>query len=391
MVKLFRVLATSLVALPLMSYAQGASFPEGTVANEHNINGAEYPRIGKDRRVHFRVYAPDAKKVEISFRGEMTKEADGYWSLVSKEPEVVGFHYYQIIVDGVSHADPDGKPFFGMGRWVSGIEIPEDGVDYYAVKDVPHGLVNQSWYYSNIRNEWRRCLVYTPAEYYANPQKRYPVLYLQHGMGENETSWANQGKMNFIMDNLIAEGSATPMIVVMDNGNIESFNVREGESRADAMKRFGGQFPDILVNEIIPHIDANFRTLTDRENRAMAGLSWGGLLTFNTTLNNIDKFAYIGGFSGAGSIDLANLDTVYGGVFKDKKAFNDKVHVFFMGIGSEEGPERTKKLSDGLNAAGINTVYYESPGTAHEFLTWRRCLKEFVPRLFPDKKLMSKN
>ena len=269
-----------------------------------------------------------------------------------------------------------------MGKWVSGIEIPEKGVDYYAIKNVPHGLIRQSWYYSNIRQEWRRCMVYTPAEYDKSPSKKYPVLYLQHGMGENETSWANQGKMNFIMDNLIAEGKAKPMIVVMDNGNIEVFKNKPGESPAEARAKFGAQFPAILVNEIIPHIESNYRTLTDRENRAMAGLSWGGLLTFNTTLNNLDKFAYIGGFSGAGSIDLPNIDTTYNGAFKDRKAFNDKVHVFFLGIGSEERPERTKKLSDGLKAAGINNIYYESPGTAHEFLTWRRCLKEFVPLLF---------
>ena len=173
-----KLLFSSLLALPLTMYAQQQSFPEGTVPNEHNINGAEYPRIGEDRRVHFRVFAPNAQKVEISFRGEMTKEADGYWSLVSKEPEVVGFHYYQIIVDGVSTADPNGKPFFGMGKWVSGIEIPEKGVDYYAIKNVPHGLISQSWYYSNIRQEWRRCMVYTPAEYDKSPSKKYPVLYL---------------------------------------------------------------------------------------------------------------------------------------------------------------------------------------------------------------------
>ena len=371
-----------LAVFPLTMYAQQEEFPAGTVPNEHNINGAEYPRIGEDRRVHFRVFAPNAKKVEISFRGEMTKEADGYWSLVSEKPEVVGFHYYQIIVDGVSTADPNGKPFFGMGKWVSGIEIPEKGVDYYSIKNVPHGLISQSWYYSDIRKEWRRCLVYTPAEYDKNPSKKYPVLYLQHGMGEYETSWANQGKMNFIMDNLIAEGKAKPMIVVMDNGNIEVFKNKPGESLSDARAKFGAQFPAILVNEIIPHIESNFRTLTDRDNRAMAGLSWGGLLTFNTTLNNPDKFAYIGGFSGAGNIDLKNIDTTYNGIFKDRKAFNDNIHVFFLGIGSEEHPERTKKLSDGLKAAGINNIYYESPGTAHEFLTWRRCLKEFAPLLF---------
>ncbi len=373
------------MAAPFMANAQQPEFPAGSVPNEHNINGADYPRIGADNRVHFRIHAPNAQKVEISFRGEMTKEADGYWSLVSKEPEVIGFHYYQIIVDGVSTADPNGKPFFGMGRWVSGVEIPEKGVDYYAIKNVPHGLVSESWYYSDIRKEWRKCVVYTPAEYGKNPSKKYPVLYLQHGMGENETSWSKQGKMNFIMDNLIAEGKAKPMIVVMDNGNIESFKTNPGETPEAARKRFGAAFPLILVNEIIPHIDSNFRTLTDRENRAMAGLSWGGLLTFETTLNNLDKFSYIGGFSGAGSIDLENLDVAYNGVFKDRKAFNKKVHAFFLGIGSEERPERTRKLSEGLQAAGINTIYYESPGTAHEFLTWRRCLKEFVPLLFKTK------
>lgn len=385
MKRLRTLLSLSLLSAPLMLMAQTDAYPAGTVANEHNIAGADYPRIGADKRVHFKVYAPDAKKVEISFRGEMTKGDDGNWTLVSKEPEVEGFHYYQVIVDGVASADPNGKPFFGMGKWVSGIEIPEgEAGDYYAVKDVPHGNVARSKYYSDIRKEWRDCVVYTPAEYDSNPDKRYPVLYLQHGMGENESSWAAQGKMNLIMDNLIAEGKAKPMIVVMDNANIEVFRPAPGESMGDAQKRFGADFPAILVNEIIPHIDSNYRTLTDRDHRAMAGLSWGGLLTFNTALNNLDKFSHIGAFSGMGHIDLNNLDTVYNGAFKDRKAFNDKVHAFFMGIGSEEGPDRVKNLSDGLNAAGINNVFYLSPGTAHEFLTWRRCLKEFLPMLFND-------
>ena len=358
------------------------TFPEGT-ANEYNIVGAEYPRVGKDGRTYFRIYAPDAQKVEISFRGEMQKGEDGFWTLESKGPEVVGFHYYQVIIDGVSVADPNGKPLFGMGKWVSGIEIPEENGDYYKPKKgVDKGVISESWYYSDIRKEWRRSLVYTPAEYDKNPEKKYPVLYLQHGMGENETSWAVQGKMNFIMDNLIAEGSAVPMIVVMDNGNIESFQPRQGEDPNEARKRFGADFPSILLEEIIPNIESKYRVLTDRENRAMAGLSWGGLQTFNITLNNLDKFSYIGGFSGAGSIDTNQLETVYNGAFKDPKEFNEKVHVLFLGIGSEERPERTRNLSDNLKKAGINNIYYESPGTAHEFLTWRRCLKEFVPLIF---------
>ena len=379
-----KVAFSLLVFISFTAYGQAPhALPEGTFPNEHNINGAEYPRIGKDGRTHFRIYAPDAKKVEISFRGEMTKGDDGFWTLVSEEPEVVGFHYYQIIIDGVSAADPNGKPFFGMGKWVSGIEIPEEGVDYYKPKKgVARGVVSEDWYYSDIRKEWRRSLVYTPAGYDKDHSKKYPVLYLQHGMGENESSWANQGNMNFIMDNLIAEGKAVPMVVVMDNGDIEVFRPEPGGDMNEARRKFGADFPAILLNEIIPNIESKYRVLTDRDNRAMAGLSWGGLQTFNITLNNLDKFSYIGGFSGAGRIDLENLDTEFNGVFKDADQFNEKVHAFFLGIGSEENPERTKALSDGLKSAGINNIYYESPGTAHEFLTWRRCLKEFVPLLF---------
>lgn len=362
---------------------EAVQLPEGTLPNEFNIVGAEYPRVGKDGRTYFKVFAPDAKKVEISFRGEMEKGNDGFWTLVSRDPEVVGFHYYQVIIDGVSVADPNGKPVFGMGKWVSGIEIPEEGGAYYKPQaGVPKGRVNESWYYSEVRNEWRHCFVYTPACYDKEMDRKFPVLYLQHGMGENETSWANQGRMNFILDNLIASGEAKPMVVVMDNGNIENFRTLPGENPNEARGRFGADFTPILLNEIIPHIESGFRVLTDRDNRAMAGLSWGGLQTFNITLNNLDKFSYIGGFSGAGMINTNQLDQAYNGVFKDPAAFNEKVHVFFMGIGSEERPERTRNLSESLKNAGINNIYYESPGTAHEFLTWRRCLKEFAPLLF---------
>jgi len=264
---------------------------DGTSPNEHNINGAEWPRVGDDRRVHFRIYAPDTKKMEVQFRGEMTKDTAGYWTLVSN-PEVVGFHYYQIIVDGVASADPNGKPFFGMGRWVSGVEIPETGpgTDYYRQKNVPHGQVRENWYYSRITGKWRRCFVYTPAEYETNPDKKYPVLYLQHGMGEDETGWSRQGMMSNIMDNLIAEGKSVPMLVVMNSGNIEVPFDRN--SNMD-INEYGANFTPILLTEVIPFIESKFRVLTDRENRAMAGLSWGGFQTFNTTLRNLDKFSYL--------------------------------------------------------------------------------------------------
>ncbi len=374
------LLLAALFAISTKGFAQRPvphTPPAGTFPNEHNIHGAEYPRVDADGRTYWRVYAPDAQKVEISFRGAMTKGDDGYWTYVSPEPEAVGFHYYQLIIDGVSVADPNGIPFFGMGRWVSGIEIPDRGADFYLKKDVPHGRISESWYWSDICSEWRRCFVYTPAEYDSSRNKKYPVLYLQHGMAEDETGWWRQGRT---MDNLIAEGKAVPMIIVMDSGNIEvAFNARSGQSRAE----YGADFTPILLNEIIPHIESSFRTLTDRENRAMAGLSWGGRQTFETTLPNLDKFAWIGGFSGAGTIDLNNLSSAYDGAFADIARFNRQVHVLFLGIGSEENPGRTKNLADGLKAAGLNNVvYYESPGTAHEFHTWRRCLYQFAPMLF---------
>ena len=373
----------SVAFLPLMINAQQKQlFPAGTLPNIHNINGAEYPRVGEDGRTYFKIYAPDAKKVDISFRGPMTKDDFGYWTLVSDKPEVEGVHYYQVIVDGISSADPNCKPFFGMGKWVSAIEIPEKDVTYYLPQDVPHGRVSQEWYYSDVRKEWRCCRVYTPPCYEKNHKKKYPVLYLQHGMGENETSWSNQGMMNFILDNLIAEGKAEPMIVVMDNGNIEVFKPLPNESPEQARAKFGADFEEILLAEIIPHIESSYRVKKDRKNRAMAGLSWGGLQTLNITLNNLDKFGSIGVFSGAGQIPLDNLSTVYNGAFKDVDKFNKDVPVFFLGIGSEERPERTRNLSEGLKNAGINNIYYESPGTAHEFLTWRRCLKEFIPLIF---------
>ncbi len=377
------LLLAALLALPSSLGAQqraGHTPPPGTFPNEHNIKGAEYPRIDAEGRTYWRFWAPNANKVEIGFRGEMTKGEDGWWTYVSPRPEAVGFHYYEMIIDGVRVADPNGIPFFGMGRWVSGIEIPDRDGDYFTKKDVPHGTIRESWYWSDIREEWRRCFVYTPAEYDSKSKKKYPVLYLQHGMAEDETGWWRQGRTNFIMDNLIAEGKAVPMIVVMDSGNIEvAFGGIPGQSRAE----YGADFTPILLTEIIPHIEKNFRTLTDRKNRAMAGLSWGGLQTFNTALPNLDKFSHIGSFSGIVSVDLNNLSEAYDGAFSDIARFNREVPVLFLGIGSDEGPGRTKNLADGLKAAGLtNVVYYESPGTGHEFLTWRRCLNQFAPMLF---------
>lgn len=374
-----------------------------------NIPGAPYPCVYPDRRVTVRVAAPDAQKVQVRLGGvhEMTRGPEGLWT-VTIPPQVVGFHYYSIVVDGAVMADPATRTFFGSGWDNSGIEIPAPDADFYAPKDVPHGQVSQRWYYSKVTGQWRRCFVYTPPGYGQNSQTRYPVLYLLHGWGENEQGWSTQGHMDFILDNLIAAKKAHPMIIVMDNLNA----VKPGEdpslyaarsiiarrSMADVPSppgaargagrpmfppHWGETFTEMMFTDLIPMVERAYRVLPGRENRAMAGLSMGGAQTFKTALNHLDQFAYLGGFSGScGGRDVAfDPKTSCDGAFADPAAFNKKVKLVFLGIGSVEGPG-TKNFSDTLNNAGIHNVYFESPGTAHEWLTWRRCLNDFAPRLF---------
>ena len=378
-----------------------------------NIPESKYPCVYADNRAMFRVVAPDAQKVTVRIgRGfEMTKGPDGVWT-VTTTPLVVGFHYYSLQIDGATVADPSTMTYFGSGWQNSGIEIPEsaDG-DYYRAKDVPHGHVGQQWYYSRITGKWRRCFVYTPPDYGTNAKAKYPVLYLLHGWGEDETGWYTQGHVDFIMDNLIAAGKAKPMIIVMDNLNA----VKPGESAALFAARGlvpspgaapaggtpgaqagrgaapGGRgggfnlsaFTDMMVADLIPATERAYRVLPGPQNRAMAGLSMGGMQTFTTALGNLDKFAYLGGFSGScgGRGGTFDPKTTCGGAFAEPAAFNKKVKVLFLGIGSAEG-QGTKTFSEALTTAGIHNVYFESPGTAHEWLTWRRCLNDFAPRLF---------
>ncbi len=347
-----------------------------------NSPGYEYPRIDNESRAIFRVKAPNAKKVQVDVSGlqDMTMGADSIWTVITK-PLVPGFHYYWLVVDGVRVADPASESYFGTGKMTSGIEVPTPGENFWRPKNVPHGDVRSVNYFSKAMNTYRRCMVYTPPGYDNDPKTRYPVLYLQHGMAEDERGWSTQGYMHFILDNLIAEGKAKPMIVVMENGNIAvAFRPKPGEDVNRARSVYGSSFAPTLLNDVIPMIDAKFRTLAKRESRAMAGLSWGGFQTFQITLNNLDKFAWIGGFSGAG-LPADSVKTAYNGVLSDPEAFNKKVKVLFLGIGTAEG-QRTKTLSDKLTEAGIKHIYYESPGTAHEWHTWRRCLYEFAPLLF---------
>jgi enterochelin esterase-like enzyme len=376
-----------------------------------NIPGAQYPCVYPDHRATFRVVAPDAQKVQVRVGKtfDMAKDPEGAW-IVTTTPLVEGFHYYSLVVDGATVADPSTRTFFGSGWLNSAIEIPEAAdVDYYFPKDVPHGQVSLRWYYSKVTGKWRRCYVYTPPDYDAG-KARYPVLYLLHGWGEDETGWNLQGHADFILDNLIAAKTAQPMIIVMDNLNavkpgedgtiFTSRGLRppprpaappaEGARPAAPAKPRGGlanftgaTFTEMMFTDLIPMIEKTYRVRPGRENRAMAGLSMGGFQTFLTTLANLDKFAYIGGFSGSTGGFGGPFDpkTSNNGVFADADAFNKKVKVLFLGIGSVEGP-RTKNFSEQLTKAGIKNVYFESAGTAHEWLTWRRCLNDFAPRLF---------
>ena len=377
-----------------------------------NIPGAPYPCVHPDRSVTFRVSAPDAQKVQVRLGGahDMTKGSDGLW-MATIPPQVVGFHYYSLVIDGATVADPATRTFFGSGWDNSGIEIPEPESDaaYYSAKDVPHGQVAQRWYYSKVTGKWRRCYVYTPSEYEAKSGGKYPVLYLLHGWGENEQGWHTQGHVDLIMDNLIAEKRAKPMIVVMDNlnavapgadaslyaarGIIAHASMAEvapaggrgapaAAGRGGFPTNWGTVFTDMMFTDLVPMIERTYRVAPGRENRAMAGLSMGGMQSFLTVLGNLDKFAYLGGFSGSsGGRGGFDPKTSNNGVFADAAAFNKKMKVLFLGIGSVEGPG-TKNFSEALTTAGVHNVYFESPGTAHEWLTWRRCLNDFAPRLF---------
>ena len=367
-----------------------------------NVWGAEYPRVDGAGRVEVRIKAPDATKVRVSFwsgpKLDLVKQSDGLWT-VTTPPLVPGLHYYMLNVDGAEVADLGSQAFFGGGKYASAVEVPEPGSTYYSIQPVPHGQVREVWYDSKVTGTWRHALVYLPPGYDEQVKRRYPVLYLQHGGGEDETGWVRQGRANFILDNLIAAGSTQPMIVVMAYG----YARRAGQpipdltgkppgspERAKVMLDMASAFEADVTEALIPFVDSTFRTTADRDHRAMAGLSMGGMQTFHVTLRHLDLFSYIGGFSGAGAAQMLageKLDarTAYNGAFADPEAFAKKVRLLWLGVGTDE-PERMREGIRGLHAslteAKIPHVYWESPGTDHEWQTWRRDLKDFAPRLF---------
>lgn len=381
------VVAVAVCGTALRAQETGDSIvvPADARIAETTIPGNEFPKVDGERRAYFRIHAPNAQKVQVDICGkvyDMQRDAKGFW-MGRTNPLVVGFHYYFLKIDGVSVVDPATQTFFGCCRQSGGIEIPEgpEGDYYRPQAGVAHGEVRSIYYWSASANRWRHAMVYTPPMYEKDKKRRFPVLYLQHGMGENETSWSSQGRMQHIMDNAIAEGSAVPMIVVMESGDVEA-PFRGGDNR-QGRSQYGATFYSVLLNDLIPYIDSNFRTLADREHRAMAGLSWGGHQTFDVVLQHLDLFAWMGGFSGA--IFGLDIEKAYNGVFANAEQFNKQIHCLFLSCGSEEN-FGTGALVDKFREVGIKAEYYVSPGTHHEWLTWRRSLHEFIPHLFKGKK-----
>jgi enterochelin esterase-like enzyme len=378
------ILLASFMTGGLCSAQSPSKIAEDFKPSSVNQPGKEFPQVNSEGRVRVQISAPDAKMVQLDIgavKYDLTKDENGIWTGESA-PQDEGFHYYQLNIDGASVPDPGSLYYYGASRWGSGIEIPAKDQDFYALKNVPHGQVREHIYFSKTNNSMRRCFVFTPAEYDKDTKKRYPVLYLQHGGGEDETGWAAQGRANLIMDNLIAEGKAKPFIIVMDNGTWRTPGKQGAERPAGPWPPEGwaNVFMKTLLEEIIPMIDDNYRTLADQQHRAMAGLSMGGMQTRIITLAHPDVFSYVGMFSG-GSISIEDVDKAPG--------FKEKIKLVFISYGSRElekpragfggdPKENTAKIKE----AGLNTYFYVSPQTAHEWQSWRRSLYQFAPLLF---------
>ena len=370
-----------------------------------NQPGHQYPMVNSQRMVRAQISAPNAKSVKLDIGGvkyEMVKNSDGVWTGDSA-PQDEGFHYYQLEIDGASVPDPGSLYYYGASRWGSGIDVPAADQDFYTLKNVPQGKVAEVYYYSSVTGSMRHCYIYTPAEYEQNPKKKYPVLYLQHGGGEDEHGWPQQGRTGIIMDNLIAAGKAVPFIIVMDNGS-ETYgpnNPRperpaggrpqggapQGGQRPQAGRGgnpfagmdFASAFQKILEQDLIPMVEANYRVYNDCQHRAMAGLSMGGMQTHSIALANPKLFSWIGIFSG-GVFSKEEVDATPG--------FRENNKLIFISFGSRElenrigGAADPRPITEELGKSGMNTVFYVSPDTAHEWQSWRRALYQFAQRLF---------
>jgi enterochelin esterase family protein len=365
-------------------------------ASPYNLYGAQYPRIEADSRVTFSFYAPDAQKVQVSIVNvayDMLKGPDGVWTYTS-EPQDKGYHNYWMIVDGAVVVDPATNAFIGYSHMCNGFEIPDPDGEFYQLKDVPHGNVLIKNYYSDVAKSWRHIFVYTPPSYEQNTTDRYPVLYLQHGGGEDERVWIEMGRTNLILDNLIAEGKIRPFIVIMETSAVgpqfpmpprpaasttpapAEGAIRQATQAPGALVqrprfRFSfDKYADLMIRDLIPWVDEHFRTIPDQAHRAMSGLSMGAMCTKSVALAHPETFSYIGLFSG-------------GTIAPDEIRDKSQVKLVFMSYGSRErGSEGVEAAADALNQAGIKSTAYVSPLTAHEWQSWRRSLYQFAPLLF---------
>jgi enterochelin esterase-like enzyme len=359
-----------------------SSFPKYTILGtpaETNIRNAKYPQILPDNRVVFKIKAPEAKSVQIDLGGknDMIKDADGTWNVTTNVINK-GFNYYSLIIDGVAVADPASESFYGMSRMASGIEIPNKEGDFYALSNVPHGDIRIKKYFSKATNSWREMYVYTPPEY-DNSTEKYPVLYLLHGGGEDQRGWATQGKANLILDNLIAENKAKPMVIAMIDGNMASTGGLAGFNE-NALKAFERE----LKMGAIPFVESNFKVATDAKNRALAGLSMGGLQTLHAGIQNSDMFSSIGVFSSGW---WANNDTLSGPQYEFMKnnatKINSNLKEFWISMGGKEdiAYENCKIMMGKFDQMGIKYKYSEYPG-GHSWPVWRHDLFMFAPLLF---------
>ncbi len=350
--------------------------PLGTPAPS-NVRGAKYPQIMPDGSALFRLRAPEAQKIQLDLgkKYDMARNSEGIWE-VTTDSLTEGFHYYSLVIDGLAVADPASETFYGMGRMASGIEVPFSGDDYYAARDVPHGELAIKRYFSTVTNTWRQFWIYKPAGYDANTDQKYPVLYILHGGGEDERGWATQGKTDLILDNLIAAGKAKPMLVVMPDGNMagqQSF----GEMTLRMFERE-------LKHSIIPFVEKNYRAEAAPGNRALAGLSMGGLQTLYVGINNTEMFPYLGVFSSGwitpAQNDLAEKQYDY---IKNNPAKMSALRLFWISMGGKEDiawnncQVMLKKL-DGLN---VKYTYSEYPG-GHTWPVWRNNLYNFAQLIF---------
>lgn len=343
------------------------------------------PEIDDNNRVTFTVNAPNAKEVKIINQSDemamgaaeysLIKGKEGIWKITTN-PCRPGLHYYKLSIDGFECADPKSQMYFGWGKWSSCLEVPDKNLTFYLPQNNPSGEVTTHWYHSKVTGDIRKCLIYTPPGYRKNLNRKYPVLYLQHGSGESELGWTMQGKVNFILDNLIADGKAEPMIIVMDNGYAPSPDAKD-RSRPGGSEN---KFEELLLNDLIPEIDAHYLTIASRESRALAGLSMGAGQAQRIGFNNLDVFASIGAFSG-GFRDF-DINTSYSGVFKDVNQFNNSVKLYWFGCGDlDNSYEGAKNLHKTLSDLGINHTWNEMHGS-HEWQVWRHHIYDFAQKVF---------